>query len=110
MENTNNVKELYKMKLQAGDYKTNHLLHLILTIFTAGAWTIIWAMRYVTNESQREKAEKIVYGQTIDRDIFGKFIAYFVIVLFTIILSFIISITDKPVNNNVTVTEISKTL
>ncbi len=39
---------------------TNHVLHLLLSIFTAGFWVIVWILVAVSNSSENAK---------IDRDI-----------------------------------------
>jgi len=33
--------------------KVNHILHLILSVLTAGIWLIVWAILVVTNKPQR---------------------------------------------------------
>ncbi len=33
--------------------KVNHILHLILSVLTAGFWLIVWAILVITNKRQR---------------------------------------------------------
>ena len=33
--------------------KVNHILHLILSVITAGIWLIVWAILVATNKPQR---------------------------------------------------------
>ncbi len=33
--------------------KVNHILHLILSVLTAGVWLIVWAILVLTNKRQR---------------------------------------------------------
>jgi hypothetical protein len=33
--------------------KTNHILHLILSVITAGLWLIVWAVLILTRKQQR---------------------------------------------------------
>lgn len=33
--------------------KVNHILHLILSVLTAGLWLIVWALLVLTNKRQR---------------------------------------------------------
>ena len=33
--------------------KVNHILHLILSVLTAGIWLIVWAILVATNKPQR---------------------------------------------------------
>ena len=40
--------------------KTNHLLHLILSILTAGIWLIIWILVVASNGSENAKIEKTI--------------------------------------------------
>jgi hypothetical protein len=56
------LKEKYELELMTGRYNTNHILHLILSILTAGGWIFIWAIVVWRNDVARTKAEEIVYG------------------------------------------------
>lgn len=38
--------------------KVNHLLHLVLTILTAGLWGIVWAFKALTTPSQRTQIRR----------------------------------------------------
>lgn len=38
--------------------KVNHLLHLVLTILTAGLWGIVWVFKALTTPSQRTQIRR----------------------------------------------------
>ena len=38
---------------ELSEYKTNHILHLILTILTAGLWLIVWVIVASSNSTKR---------------------------------------------------------
>ena len=40
--------------------KTNHLLHLILSILTAGIWLILWILVAASNGSENAKIDKAI--------------------------------------------------
>ena len=42
----------YNAVLVAGK-KVNHILHLILSVLTAGIWLIVWALLVLTNKRRR---------------------------------------------------------
>jgi hypothetical protein len=39
-------------------YRTNHLLHLVLSIITAGFWVPVWLLVTISNANERQKAER----------------------------------------------------
>jgi len=39
-------------------YKTNHILHLLLSIITVGAWTLIWTIISASNTTERNKIHR----------------------------------------------------
>ena len=43
------------MNLEIDKFKTNHILHLILSLFTAGFWLIIWAIVAASNTNEANK-------------------------------------------------------
>jgi hypothetical protein len=55
-------KEKYEFELMSGKFKTNHILHLILSILTAGGWLFIWPIIAWRNDVGRVQAEEVVYG------------------------------------------------
>lgn len=38
--------------------KTSHILHLILSILTAGIWSIIWVLVAISNSSENAKIDR----------------------------------------------------
>lgn len=38
--------------------KTNHILHLILTILTGGLWLIVWGVTMRSNDGQNKKIDQ----------------------------------------------------
>ena len=38
--------------------KTNHILHLLLSIITAGIWIIIWILVAISNSSENAKIDR----------------------------------------------------
>jgi hypothetical protein len=53
------------------DYKTSHILHLILSIITAGIWVPIWILVAISNASQRAAIDRKLAGGTEDGGILG---------------------------------------
>ena len=55
-------KKIYimKMQLKSDNLKTNHVLHLLLCIPTAGLWIIAWFFIAQSNQSQRSELEKLL--------------------------------------------------
>ena len=43
-----------------GNYKTSHVLHLILSVLTVGLWLPIWALCGLSNCIERKKIERKV--------------------------------------------------
>jgi len=39
-------------------YRTSHLLHLVLSIITAGFWVPVWLLVTISNVSERHRAER----------------------------------------------------
>lgn len=48
--------------------KTNHLLHLFLTLWTMGAWGIVWGIVYLKNENHNSMVRQVQAMQ----DMMGK--------------------------------------
>ncbi|HFH3514132.1 hypothetical protein [Pseudomonas aeruginosa] len=38
--------------------KTNHILHLILTVLTGGLWLVVWVITLCSNDSQNKKIDR----------------------------------------------------
>lgn len=45
--------------------RTNHLLHLLLTLFTCGAWGFVWAGVAIYNAVTHERHETVVTGAPV---------------------------------------------
>ncbi len=52
-------------QLELQNYQTNHVLHLLMTIFTGGLWFIVWALVSHSNSSKREA---LVYNAMREND------------------------------------------
>lgn len=44
-------------------HRPNHILHLILTILTAGLWAIVWIILTITNKEHRRLLNIDEYGR-----------------------------------------------
>lgn len=47
-----------RLVLQWAEHRTNHVLHLLLCIPTAGLWLVVWALVDAHNRRKRESIEK----------------------------------------------------
>ena len=50
-------REISKQEQRINDYKTNHILHLLLCVITAGLWIPFWAVTALSNGNERAKAK-----------------------------------------------------
>jgi cytochrome c biogenesis protein CcdA len=48
----------YQLLAKRGDHKTNHILHLILSIITLGLWTPFWIIVTLSHSIERRKIDK----------------------------------------------------
>jgi len=55
MNETTNQK-IRQLEIVANNAKTNHILHLILSIVTGGIWIILWILVSIGNASERKQA------------------------------------------------------
>jgi len=62
MKNENQVRgierQITKINMELHDLKTNHILHLILTVLTIpafGLWALVWAVCALSNANERSK-------------------------------------------------------
>jgi hypothetical protein len=39
-------------------YETSHLLHLVLSIFTAGIWVPVWVLVSLSNANERRRIDR----------------------------------------------------
>lgn len=52
--------EIMKLQNEKDKYKTNHVLHLLLSIFTVSLWIIPWFFIAQANSKKREKVDKFI--------------------------------------------------
>ena len=85
------IKNFFKQGVllkELNKYKTNHILHLLLTLLTGGLWLIVWIIIADYNATKRRKIEEeldvIINPNKIeekDKNL-KKFITFFEIVIF----------------------------
>jgi hypothetical protein len=80
-----NEMEREKMRLANGAYRTNHILHLILSVVTGGIWIIVWVLVWARNRHNEYKAEKIAFGESSFPVISFVVLVFFGIIFITII-------------------------
>lgn len=51
------MKSEAQLLAKRAEYKTSHLLHLVLSIITAGMWVVIWLICTVSNSVERAKID-----------------------------------------------------
>ena len=54
----NNQVEILIESSKLAKVKTNNILHLILTVFTAGLWIFIWLLVALSNSIERRRLER----------------------------------------------------
>ena len=54
-------KEILELELKKREFKTNHFLHFVLTLFT-GVWAIVWIGMTFINSSKRNKIDDEIYN------------------------------------------------
>ena len=55
--------EGYIRKLEDQIYhetNVNHILHLILSLLTAGFWAIIWIILYISSNSKKKRLQRLI--------------------------------------------------
>lgn len=52
--------ELTKLQTKINNTKTNHILHFLITFFTAGVWIIPWVLIASQNSSQQQQLNKMM--------------------------------------------------
>lgn len=52
--------ELLRLQSQMTKHQTSHVLHLLLTICTAGFWLIVWFLMAHSNSSKRKKIDRLM--------------------------------------------------
>lgn len=58
---TNNIiiqRKINREMMRLEKYKTNHILHLLLSVFSMGFWLPVWALVSVSNANERMKSQK----------------------------------------------------
>ena len=48
----------YQLIAKRSEYRTNHILHLLLSVLSVGLWTPIWLLVTVSNANERSKIDK----------------------------------------------------
>jgi hypothetical protein len=51
---------LRQAERQLRDLKVNHILHLLLSVLTAGFWAIVWIVLTIKTNRRRKKLEGLV--------------------------------------------------
>lgn len=51
------------------EYKTNHILHLLLSVLTGGLWLAIWLLVAISNATQRAAIDRQLQGKSKDQNI-----------------------------------------
>lgn len=51
------------------DHKTNHIMHLILSVITGGLWILIWLLVAFSNATQRAAIDRQLQGKPKDQNI-----------------------------------------
>lgn len=52
--------QLLKLQGKSTKYKTNHILHLLLTLFMLGLWIIPWFFIAQSNSAKRSEIDKLI--------------------------------------------------
>ena len=50
--------KMHALIARRGDYKTSHILHLLLCIPTAGLWVFIWILCALSNSIERRRIDR----------------------------------------------------
>lgn len=48
----------YQLMAKRSDHKTAHLLHLVLSLITAGVWVPFWILVTISHANERRKIDK----------------------------------------------------
>jgi len=56
MQNTD--RRIKQQEIIIAENKTNHILHLLLSIFTGGLWLIVWLFVGMNNAQRRDEAQQ----------------------------------------------------
>lgn len=49
-------RQLTKQEMRIAEYKTSHLLHLVLALISMGLWVPFWLLITISNANERMKA------------------------------------------------------
>jgi len=63
--------------------RTNHILHLILSLLTGGVWIIVWILIALVGSNRTYHARQTIKsgGTRVSRSILGKFFSFITVVL-----------------------------
>ena len=50
--------KMHALIARRGDYKTWHILHLLISLFTAGMWIPVWIICALSNSTERGKIDR----------------------------------------------------
>jgi hypothetical protein len=56
--NNDQTAALLLIEMQKAKFKTNHILHLLLTLVTCGLWGIVWMIVAASNATERSKLKR----------------------------------------------------
>jgi hypothetical protein len=70
---------------ELSEYKTNHILHLLLSVFTLSAWTLIWLIVAASNCSARNSIRENYNKPKESNEAAGLLVCMAVIILFAMI-------------------------
>lgn len=48
-------RKIFKLDEKLKKYKTSHILHLLLSVLTAGLWIAVWLLVTISNANERQK-------------------------------------------------------
>ena len=52
--------DIQKMERTYGEAKTNHILHLLLSLISAGIWIVVWLLVANANSRKQKKLGKLI--------------------------------------------------
>jgi len=63
---TQTDRKIKQEEIIISESKTNHILHLILSIITGGLWLIVWIIIGLMNEQKRVNAQRRISAMLTD--------------------------------------------
>jgi hypothetical protein len=71
--------------MEAAKYKTNHVLHLLLSLLTVGGWTIIWFIVAADNTDKRNRIYS-KHGLNKEANIGPTLLGLFILLILAVVL------------------------